>query len=295
MRNRNIFEGRCGHRPLQTAAENRRILRADRVLRPYKWYEKPRRSCKKSPHFPFRNVGVDAYIDPPKASVFWWFSGESVSVFISRRRGGRLCPPAGIVRFYGNPMRNRNIFEGRCRHRPLQTAAENRRILREDRVVRPYKWYEKPRRSCKKSPHFPFRNVGVDAYIDPPKASVFWWFSGESVSVFISRRRGGRLCPPAGIVRFYGNPMRNRNIFEGRCRHRPLQTAAENRRILREDRVVRPSKGDLKITAPRHSAAAPGAARHTAAAPSSRPSRTARRSPRRRRCRRRPRAPRRGR
>ena len=34
------------------------------------------------------------------------------SFSILRRRGGRPCPPAGNARFYGNPMRNRNIFNG---------------------------------------------------------------------------------------------------------------------------------------------------------------------------------------
>ena len=45
MRNRNIFEGRCGHRPLQTASEKRNIL-------------------------PFRVVGVDAHIDPQENARF---------------------------------------------------------------------------------------------------------------------------------------------------------------------------------------------------------------------------------
>ena len=44
------------------------------------------------------------------------------SFSILRRRGGRPCPPAGNARFYGNPMRIRNILMGRCGHRPLQTG-----------------------------------------------------------------------------------------------------------------------------------------------------------------------------
>ena len=56
-----------------------------------------------------------------------------------RRRGGRPCPPAGIVHFYGNPMRIRSILEGRCGHRPLHPTTKIQRILRADRVVRPYK------------------------------------------------------------------------------------------------------------------------------------------------------------
>ena len=47
----------------------------------------------------------------------------------SPRRGGRPCPPAGIARFYGNPMRNRNILEGRCGHRPLQKTSQDFTIL----------------------------------------------------------------------------------------------------------------------------------------------------------------------
>ena len=52
----------------------------------------------------------------------YWFS-------ILRRRGGRPCPPAGIARFYGKPMRNRNILRGRCGHRPLRTTSQNCTIL----------------------------------------------------------------------------------------------------------------------------------------------------------------------
>ena len=45
---------------------------------------------------------------------------------IFHRRGGRPCPPAENARFYGKPMRNRNILEGRCGHRPLRREMENR-------------------------------------------------------------------------------------------------------------------------------------------------------------------------
>ena len=93
---------------------------------------------------------------PPRRggrTLLYWVS-------ISHRRGGRPCPPAGIVWFYGNPMLNRNILTGRCGHRPLQTTAENRRILKGGQGRPPLQpvlenrvWVEKP-------PRFPFR-VGV--------------------------------------------------------------------------------------------------------------------------------------
>ena len=87
-----------------TDLAKRRILRADRVVRPYKWYEKTRGSCKncrisrfvpgqadvgigpynrprKRNIFPFYAVGVDAYIDPQETPVLWRFSGETVLIF----------------------------------------------------------------------------------------------------------------------------------------------------------------------------------------------------------------------
>ena len=81
-------------------------------------------------------------------------------VSISLRRGGRPCPPAGIVWFYGNPMRIRNILTGRCGHRPLQTTAENRRILKGGQSRPPLQPVLENRVWVEKSPRFPFR-VGV--------------------------------------------------------------------------------------------------------------------------------------
>ena len=124
-----------------------------------------------------------------KRSFYGGFPANPCRFPILHRRGGRPCPPAGNARFHGNPMRNRNILmggqsrpplqrvlkttrvrqkslrfpfragAGRCGHRPLQIATKNQRISRADRVVRPYKGYEKPRRSGEKSPRFPFRTV----------------------------------------------------------------------------------------------------------------------------------------
>ena len=78
-------------------------------------------------------------------------------VSISLRRGGRPCPPAGIVWFYGNPMRIRNILTGRCGHRPLQTTAENRRILKGGQSRPPLQPVLENRVWVEKSPRFPFR------------------------------------------------------------------------------------------------------------------------------------------
>ncbi len=61
-------------------------------------------------------------------------------IVISRRRGGRPCPPAGIVRFYGDPMRNRNNSRGGQSRPPLQMVLE------------------KPRGSCEKTPCFPLES-----------------------------------------------------------------------------------------------------------------------------------------
>ena len=103
------FEGGQGRPPLQMVLKNR------------VWVEKP-------PRLPFRAVGVDAHIDPPETPVFTeircefeTFQWADVGIgpykrprntqrfSILRRRGGRLCPPAGNARFYGNPMRIRSI------------------------------------------------------------------------------------------------------------------------------------------------------------------------------------------
>ena len=52
-------------------------------------------------------------------------------ISISRRRGGRPCPPAENTRFYGNPMRNRNIFNGPMRRPQASFEAQprNARLL----------------------------------------------------------------------------------------------------------------------------------------------------------------------
>ena len=86
----------------------------------------------------------------------------------SPRRGGRPCPPAGIARFYGNPMRNRNILEGRCGHRPLQKTSQDFTILEGGQGRPPLQPVLENRVQVEKPPRCPFHAVGVDAYIDPP-------------------------------------------------------------------------------------------------------------------------------
>ena len=134
-------------------------------------------------------------------------------IAVPRRRGGRPCPPAGNACFYGKPMRIRNILMGRCGHRPLHEVV----------FPIPYR-----RGRCLHRPAGNARFMVVFRRIR---------------EIAVPRRRGGRPCPPAGVVRFYGDPMRIRNVLMGRCGHRPLRTTTEKRRILRADRVVRPYKG----------------------------------------------------
>ncbi len=117
-------------------------------------------------------------------------------VSISLRRGGRPCPPAGIVWFYGNPMRIRNILTGRCGHRPLQTTAENRRILKGGQSRPPLQPVLENRVWVEKSPRFPFH--------PPPKNANTPRRDGRTLLhwVSFSRRRG--RCPhrPAESTRF---------------------------------------------------------------------------------------------
>ncbi len=105
-----VLPGRCGHRPLHEVV----------FPIPYR-----RGRC---PHRPAGNARFMA--------VFRRIRG----IVISRRRGGRPCPPAGIVRFYGNPMRNRNNSMGGQGRPPLQMVLE------------------KPRGSCEKTPCFPLES-----------------------------------------------------------------------------------------------------------------------------------------
>ena len=122
MRIRNILEGQCGHRPLQTTAKIQRILRADRVVRPYKGYWIERVGRAKIAAFPILRRRGRCPHRPTLQNENTPVGADGrycIGFRFSPRRGGRPCPPAGIVRFYGNPMRIRNISMGRCRHRPL--------------------------------------------------------------------------------------------------------------------------------------------------------------------------------
>ena len=85
-------------------------------------------------YFRFHTVGVDAHIDPFRRQNGNASRGGGRAllyrVSISHRRGGRPCPPTENARFYGNPMRIRNILTGQCGHRPLQISAKKQRILK---------------------------------------------------------------------------------------------------------------------------------------------------------------------
>ena len=143
-----------------------------------------------------------------KWSFYGGFPANPCRFPIFHRRGGRPCPPAENARFYGKPMRNRNILEGRCGHRPLQITTKNQRISRADRAARPYKrdtidrlYHRIPYikyRPCRDISgarnrpilqtsgvfvKFMFHAVGVDAHIDPQEMVVLWRFSGEPVPI----------------------------------------------------------------------------------------------------------------
>ena len=139
---------------------------------------------------------------------------EFVFICVFRRRGGRPCPPAGIVRYYGKPMRNRNILEGRCGHRPLRTTTENQRISRADRVVRPYKGYWIDRVGRAKIAVFPVSRRRGRCPHRPAETSGFMEIRCEFVFFCVFRRRGGRPCPPLQMA------MMNRNVFRFSPRRR---------------------------------------------------------------------------
>ena len=113
--------GRCGHRPLRTTTEKRRILRAGRVVRPYK------RDTIDRLHHRFSYVRcwpAPRYFRRGKSSGFA-NAGRIREIYILRRRG--RCPhrPA--------PCPNRNTPHGAdgryCtgfRFSPLQMRVKNR-------------------------------------------------------------------------------------------------------------------------------------------------------------------------
>ena len=188
MRNRNILKGRCGHRPLRTTTEKRRIL-----------------------------------------------------------KGGRPCPPAGIVWFHGNPMQIHNILMGRCGHRPLQTTAENRRILRADRVVRPYNRYWKIVCGSKNRRVFRFAHPQKNANTSRGGGrTLLYWVS-------FSRRRG--RCPhrPAEGTRFMVLFRRIRVDFPVRPYNRywKIVCGSKNRRVFRfahPQKRKHPARGRMGTT-----------------------------------------------
>ena len=160
------FEGGQSRPPLQRAMMNRNVFRFS-----------PRRG--RCLHRPAGNVRFMAVFRRIR------------EIAVPRRRGG-------MVWFYGDPMRIRNVLMGRCGHRPLHEVV----------FPIPYR-----RGRC---PHRPAGNARFMAVFRRIR------------EIAVPRRRGGRPCPPAGNACFYGNPMQIHNISMGRCRHRPLQTTAEN-------------------------------------------------------------------
>ena len=133
-------------------------------------------------------------------------------------------------------------FEGGQSRPPLQRVLKTRRVRR--KLLR-----------------LPFCVVGVDAHIDPFRRQngntpvgggrTLWY------RVSISHRRGGRPCPPARIVRFYGNPMRIRNILTGRCEHRPLQPTSQSAGFRGRTESSAPTKGIKNKACPAEIAASP--------------------------------------
>ena len=130
--------GRCRHRPLHPTTKIQRILRADRVVRPYK-----RDMVDRAAH----RFSYVKYWPPPRC-------------FRRKKSSG-----------FANAGRIREIYILRCRGRCPHRPARNDRfmaVFRRNRV------------------HFLFYAVGADDPVRPPENA-----------------------------RFYGNPMRNRNIFNG--------------------------------------------------------------------------------
>ena len=164
---------------------------------------------------------------------------------------------AGITRPCRFPISRRR---GRCPHRP----AGNGRFMAVFRRTRA---------------DFPFCTVGADDPVRPPETPVLRRSNANLQHFSVLRRRG--RCPhrPARNARFmavfrrtradfpfctvgaddsvrlpenarfYGKPMRNRNILMGRCGHRPLQKTSQNATFFRfaptrgiENRVGRTEK-----------------------------------------------------
>ena len=114
------------------------------------------------------------------------------------KSGGRPCP--SLQKTSQNATFSLSRRRGRCLHRPAGIA-RFMAVFRRIRVG------------------FPFRAVGVDAYIDPPSKTetpprgggwtLLYWVSfsplqnaSQNAIFSVSRRRGRCLHRPAGIARF---------------------------------------------------------------------------------------------
>ena len=199
---------------------------------------------------------------------------------ILHRRGGRPCPPARNARFYGKPMRNRNILMGGQSRPPLQTGYD-RPVVSSNSVhqisaVPRYFGRKKssdfanvgrireiyiPRRRGR-CPHRPARNgrfmavfrrirvdflfyaVGADDPVRPPETPAFT----ENRCEFETFQWADRVVRPyEGYEKPHASGEKSPRLpfrtGAGRCGHRPLQITTKNQRISRADRVVRPYKG----------------------------------------------------
>ena len=163
------------------------------------------------------------------------------SFSILRRRGGRPCPPAGNARFYGNPMRIRNILKGGQSRPPLQMKFDrpfvssnpvhqisvvpryfrrgkssgfaNAGRIREIYILRRrgrclHRPIPPPKRECPRAGAvgrycigFRFRAVGVDAHIDPPEMPGFTEIRCEIAAL------GFCQLPASSVQRMTGAPV----------------------------------------------------------------------------------------
>ena len=160
-------------------------------------------------HFLFYAVGADDPVRPQETPVFTENRCEIATFSMGRCRHRPLHPTTKIQR----------ILKGGQGRPPLQRVLKITRVMRKiaaspvctidfhtSNIGRHHGVSGARNRPVLQTPgafvKFIFYVVGVDAHIDPQETTVLWRFSGKSVLVFISRRRGGRPCPPAGKCPF---------------------------------------------------------------------------------------------
>ena len=187
------WNGKCGDFSPDARGFSNTLCRGGRLCPPSKFVD-----------FPWPFVGADAHIGPPKCFEF-------VSNF---RKNGQFRRADRVVRPYGGKWET-DTFSPENRHKTGAFGGSMRRPQasfeaqpRNARLLAP-RWasaptndhgktpdfeggqsrpplqrvLDRPCGSCEKPPRLPFRAVGVDAHIDPPKTPVLWRFSGESVEL----------------------------------------------------------------------------------------------------------------